>query len=541
MLNQRNNIAPHIDEIEKVLGGKVDRKIIEEKLLEYTEKFLIDLPSAKKAIVKNYGGDTDQLGMPRTLMSLTENEPSINLKVKILAINPKTISFDESERIIHYGLMGDPTGVLPFTLWGDTELQKGDAVLIKNAYVKDKFRGRLQINLGNRVSIERVPAESIGEIPSSENFESVKAEIGDLQGGMGNLVVKGKILDIRERSVEVDGQPRTVFSGILGDKTGSVQFSAWDKFEYEVGDILEIENAYTKTWNDRVQLGFNNSTEIKKMVGEDADDIAPSHFKVEDLKDGMEYVNIKVRIIEVNSREVNVQGGTKIMFSGICGDDTGTCSFTAWKDFELEKDDVVEIKGSYVKQWRGPQLTLGDNTTVTKLDRKELPDTEEICRENLRTIEELIESEGGMNIKVEGVILDIQKGSGLIWRCPICRRILHKDSCTIHKKVEGEPDLRIKAILDDGTGAVQLIAGRNITENMLETNLEQAIELTKENMRNPDFLADKLFDLLVAKPITVRGNVTCDEYGIMMIARSLDFTDFSPEREAADFLEELGV
>ena len=538
MNNKTDRYASHINEIERVLDGKINRELIEEKLFEYTENFMIDLPSAKKAIVKNFGGDVTKLGRPRILMELTDNEPSVDIQVKILSINPKTIMVDGNEKKIFYGLVGDSSGVLPFTAWEEMELNKGDTVLIRNTYVRGEFGGKVQLNLGNRVVIEKVPAEAVGEIPAQQSRDLT---IDGLEDRMSNVNVTGKILSLRDRIAKVKDEDRTVFSGILGDSTGTVQFSAWDEFNYGVGEVIEIKNAYTKSWSGRLQLAFNDRTEINRPEGESDIGTIPDQFKVEEFKEGMEYVTTIVRILEIEKRTVNSAGGTKQVFSGLCGDETGTASFSAWEDFDLNKDDVVRIEGAYIRQWRGPQLTLGANSKVVKLESRELPEAASIMVENFRTIGSFVESTGAINIKVEGAVLDIKKGSGLIWRCPVCRRVLSKGTCAIHKKVEGEPDLRIKAVLDDGTGALHLILGRELTERILGISLDEAIELTKENINNPDLLSDRTFDLLVAKPITIKGNVTNDEFGIMMIANNYEFSTMEPLSEAENFLEELGV
>ncbi len=537
MNEQQNRYASHINEIERVLEGKVDREVIQEKFVEYTDKFMIDIPSAKKAIVKNFGGDITKLGEPRLLMELTDNEPSVDIRIKVLSINPKTIMVDGNERTIFYGLMGDSSGVLPFTSWQEIAVQKGDTVLVRNAYVKGEFGGRVQVNFGNRVSVEKVPPEAIGEIPQQQSRDLT---IGDLGDRMSNINVKGKILNLRDRTVKVKDEDRTVFSGVLGDNTGTIQFSAWDSFNFGVGETLEIRNAYTKSWSGRAQLAFNDRTEITRLSDEDVG-IVPKEFTVSEFRDGLEYVTTKVRILEIEERTVNSSGGTKTVFSGLCGDDTGTCSISSWEDFELKENDVIRVEGAYIRQWRGPQLTLGENVKVIKLGTEELPPASKISEENLWTIGKLIESDGAINIRVDGAVLDIKRGSGLIWRCPVCRRVLTKGMCAIHKKVEGEPDLRIKAVLDDGTGALHLIIGRDLTEKILGITLDKAIEIMKENINNPDVITDDVFDLMVAKPVTVKGNVTNDEFGVMMIANSFQFSNMEPLSEAEEFLEVLGV
>lgn len=59
---------------------------------------------------------------------------------------------------------------------------------------------------------------------------------------------------------------------------------------------------------------------------------------------------------------------------------------------------------------------------------------------------------GDNTTEIEGALVDMQSGSGLIKRCPDddCTRVLQNGWCSEHGKVEGEFDLRVKGVIDDG-------------------------------------------------------------------------------------------
>jgi len=76
--------------------------------------------------------------------------------------------------------------------------------------------------------------------------------------------------------------------------------------------------------------------------------------------------------------------------------------------------------------------------------------------------------------------VDVQKGSGLIKRCPVCRRSLAKGVCSEHGKVDGTYDLRIKAVLDDGRRVQDLLVNRETTERLLNLTLEEAKQMAME-------------------------------------------------------------
>ena len=89
------------------------------------------------------------------------------------------------------------------------------------------------------------------------------------------------------------------------------------------------------------------------------------------------------------------------------------------------------------------------------------------------TMSQLIENGGAVGIRVRGVLIDIKKGSGLVLRCPDCNRVTQKGMCMVHGKVQGKHDLRIKGVLDDGTGAVTVILGKELTEKLSGKTMEE--------------------------------------------------------------------
>ena len=52
-------------------------------------------------------------------------------------------------------------------------------------------------------------------------------------------------------------------------------------------------------------------------------------------------------------------------------------------------------------------------------------------------------------------------------RCPECNRALQENECSVHGNVDGVEDLRIKLIVDDGTGVVSGIFDKSLTEKIL--------------------------------------------------------------------------
>ncbi|TET90941.1 MAG: DNA-binding protein [Methanomassiliicoccales archaeon] len=429
--------APHVKDIARALENKVSEDQIAGELENYLNVYRVPLDSAKRSIVRKYGGNPANLevGVQKKLAELAPNEPSVSLLARVVSVNPKEIQVNGTPKKIFYGILGDDTATVPFTAW-ETEnlrLEKGDTIRVENAYTKE-FRGQVQLNFGNRTSItpessDAVPAYQPGPVTLKP------AEVKDLREGLGGVSMTVRILSIEEREVMVDGDKKFVYSGVMADKTGKAQFSAW-------------------------------------------------------------------------------------------------------KDFELKEGDVVKIEGGYVRMWRGiPQLSFDERAEVTISD-EELPSVEDLTKSSRIWIEDLIERGGAVDATIRGILVDVKEGSGLIHRCPECRRVVRKNTCRIHGEVEGQADLRIKSVVDDGSGALTAVFGKELTEGLLGKSLEECETMARDAMTH-EVVRDELADMLIAQPVEVRGNVTKDEFGIMMIVDSADMLKIDVEKEAREMLDDL--
>ena len=438
-MNENEDIAPHIDDIARVLKDEVNRDEIERELRHYLTEYRIPLGTAKQMLVKKYGGTPSELGLgvSRTVEQLGGNEPSVDLLARVVSVNFKDVEVNDEKKRIAFGLLGDQTATIPFTVWNteDWKFQKGDVVSVHNAYTKE-WRGKPQLNFGDRTQVELKSKDALPTFVPRSPAEPSNCRVRDLKGGVSNVTLTARVLFIEERTVKVGDEQKQVFSGILADETGKVQFSSWH-------------------------------------------------------------------------------------------------------DFGLTEGDIIKIAGGYVKTWRGiPQFNFDERAQVVKLDTSDMPSLEELSKRRVYQISELTDRGGAVDAAVEGVIIDIRTGSGLILRCPECNRVVQKGVCRIHGEVAGKPDLRIKAVLDDGTGALTAIMGRGITESLLGRDIEECQEIARDAM-DGTVIADELRELLVATPIRVSGDATMDEFGIMLISKDAEFIKTDVVTEARAMLEEL--
>ncbi len=434
----REELAPHVEELARVLGEKADKEEILKELDTYLNHYRVTLEWAKRNILKKMGGDPNSLlggGGRKTVAELTGSEQSVDLLVKVLTVNPKTIEVGGAQKSIAYGYVADETGRVPYTVW-ETEavqLREGDTVVIRDAYTKE-YKGTPQLNLGNRVSVE-----------------------------------------------ESD----------------------------EVLDVAAMPSG-------------GGSSEVK----------------ISELGDGMNFVVISGKVTKLEAREIIASGEKKNIITGILTDDTGSVEFTVWGDSKLNEDDEVRIVGAYVKSWRGmPKLNLGDRTEVQMLERGTLGDVMS-SSPKVRTLEDVELTGGAMDAMVRGTLVDVREGSGLVKRCPDCRRVLQKGTCRVHGKVKGVDDLRIKAILDDGTSSMNVVFGKDLTEKLLGISLEEAVRMTMEES-NLDLIKEMAEEKLFARSLEVRGMVRSDDFGPMMIAKEVGFFERDVREEGAKLLTQL--
>jgi replication factor A1 len=207
--------------------------------------------------------------------------------------------------------------------------------------------------------------------------------------------------------------------------------------------------------------------------------------------------------------------------------------FPCWDDVGLEAGQVVTIEGGYVRGFRGvPQLNFDAQATLTPFEG-DFPDTEELAQTAILTLGRLIEQGAANDATVRATLLEVRPGSGLVWRDPETNRVLPNGQTK-----GGVADLRIKMVLDDGTGAVSAVVGREATEKLLGKSLEECIQEAKDAM-TADVIEQELAGKLVGRVFRCNGFARTDEYGLMFIARDMVEDHDDPETTAQEILARL--
>jgi len=411
--------------------------------------------------------------------------------------------------------------------------------------------------LENYVNVYRVTLDTAkksivkkhGGNPAALVTAAANRSIKDLQTGEASVNLLCRVVYAERRTVNVQDGAKEILTGILGDDSGTVPFTAWEAegLDLAKGDVLRVQNAYTKDYKGKIEVHLGTRAVITReppetlpFPGKSSTPSGPlKAVTIADLKDGMGNLSLRGRVLQVEPKEVTVEGAKKTVFQGVLADASGRVQFSAWKDFGLRAGTALQLEGGYVRSYRGlPQLSFDDRSKVQVLADDDLPGLEQLAQAPRAWIEDLAERGGAVDVTLRGIVVDVKEGSGLIQRCPECRRVLAKEGCRLHGTVKGQSDLRVKAVVDDGSGALTAIFGRELTEALLGKTLEQCLTDAREAM-NAEVVRDALTDLLVAQPLEVRGNVTSDDYGLMMMVEEARVLRVDVQEEARAMLAEL--
>ncbi len=365
-----------------------------------------------------------------------------------------------------------------------------------------------------------------------------RVPLTDLPGNVPAVNLTARVISLNTKTVHARGEEKEIYWGMLGDETATRAYTSWRPLEgIEKGDVLNIQGAYTKEWRGEVQVNFGDRTVVEK-ADPDAIPATPETFRevaIGELQAGDRGLQITGRILDIGTRQITVQGEAKTIWEGSIADETGKVTFTAWSDPGLEADQTVTIQGGYVRAFRGiPQFNFDSDATITPAD-VELPDAETLADAAVVPLHKLVEN-GGNDVTVIATLLEVRDGSGLVFRDPETNRVVHgsqiTDECT--------PDLRIKAVLDDGTAAFSMIVNKELTEQLLGKDLATCQQLAKDAFRS-EVIQEMLQEQLTGRIVKVQGNVLVDEFGATMLARTVALHETDTATVAQELLDQLGA
>ncbi|THE63048.1 Single-stranded DNA binding protein [Salinadaptatus halalkaliphilus] len=379
-----------------------------------------------------------------------------------------------------------------------------------------------------------------GDGSSGGSVTPSSKDVGEVSPDDGNVTVTGVVLTAGKRSIRYQGDDHVIVEGRFADDTGAIDYTAWEDFGLEPGDTITAGNAGVREWDGQPELNLGESTSLS--VAEDApaiDDELRAEIggeaQLAALETGDRARTVEVAVLECERRTIDGRDGETDILSGVFGDESGRLPFTNWDPApEIENGDAVRIENAYVQEFRGvPEVNVSEFSQVSTLERE----VDVGAETTTMAVGEAVDTGGIYDVELVGNVIAIRDGSGLIQRCPECYRVIQKGQCRTHGEVDGVDDLRVKAILDDGTGALTVVLDDELTQQVYGGTLEDALEAAREAM-DQEVVADEIRDRVVGREYRVRGHLSVDEYGANLDAESFAESEHDPEERARDFLED---
>ena len=361
--------------------------------------------------------------------------------------------------------------------------------------------------------------------------KSIVRKLKDIQIGDHNIEITAEVLEVTKKPINIKNIEKTVFTGNLRDETAVRSFSAWSDHDLKVGDVINITQAYVRNWQERPEINLSPRSNVTKLSTRLQALEESALKKLEEFKDGDINVHTEFAILSIEFHDINTKDGAKKIIGGIIADEETKLPFTSWVIYpELAVGNTIEVKNGYVRSYRGvPTLNINEGSKIIKLERNI-----EFKENEGSRMEDVIDKDGAYDIFVEGNLLSIRPGSGLINRCPRCSRVIQKGICRAHGKVDEKADMRIKAIIDDGTGAMTLVLDSRLTQKICGIGIEEAKNLARTAM-SQKAVEEEIKRKLRGRRFSARGNMSKGEFGITLVASDV----WEPHATIQDKVQQL--
>ena len=529
----------------------------------YESDFLIPPEDALRSVIRKFqaatgvevtSGSTTQVREEKKVQRFSElgsDDRNVSVEVAVISYTPRTQMIRGEEKQIAFGWIEDNPWEASserirwdYKDWGNKAeaLVPGSIVRLEGASVNEwNDKRSLNINRTTRVTVLK---EGGGSAPPTSNDPISIASASEVEGFV-NIV--GRVMSAKpDVIVRKDGSGElNVVRGRVSDSSGSIGFLSWKEFEHEEGALVKIVGASVRKFRETPEIQINDGTVIETYRDTsfpEIDELAESEkVSISELRDGMRDVSITLQVENWNQRTFETKDGdSRVVRSGDVMDPTGRCRLTAWCEFDPKPGDTIRIEGGRVQSWQGSPDLVIDSLEQT-MSLSETP-WEKIDPDNHWIDVDLTSiTKGGSRrgIATNGVIVAINSGSGIIERCPECRRMLRDGSCSEHGPQRGDEDLRLRFVLDNGVSNVNLYMGREASEKFLGMSMDD-VKSEISNIGNDSFVSN-LRNQVLSRKVMVHGFCRVDDQGAMVFADRMEVMDPKPAEEAEEVMQRWGV
>jgi ssDNA-binding replication factor A large subunit len=526
---------------------EASREEVKAAFEKYESEFYIPPQDALRSIIRRFKGEMNPISTtsnslnqtPKvskkvaSLTELTATDRDIEIEVEIISHNLREQTIRGEQKQIAFGLLEDnPWGDggqrnrWEFKDWGpNSNIVPGSVVRIEGASVNE-YQGRMSLNINQttRISILRegtrpviAPGEPIG--------------INNLPKD-GYVCVLGRVLSVRPDQIhKKDGSGSIdVVRGRIADESGTIGFLSWEPFGHEVGSLVKIDGAQVRTFRETPELNFGKTTKVELYHDSnfaDTDSLMQNNvLTISQLSDGSRDVETVVQITEWAKRSFVRDGEEKFLWSGQIADLTGKCRMSAWEELPIKESELpitVKLKGVRVRSWQGiPDITVDNSGQVEILDSTPWDDSIDLSTHVIEVpLTELVNGSSRVGISTEGIVASVRDDCGIIMRCTQCRRVLRDGSCNEHGDDEGNQDVRLRVVIDDGVSTSSLLINKEASLNLLNISEDDLKSQIKSNgqvefvqsLRSKLLLADKI-ELVVQDPALIATELRT-KWGVM--------------------------
>jgi replication factor A1 len=434
-----------------------------------------------------------------------------------------------------------------FKDWGNhaENMSPGSVVRLEGVSVNE-WNGKFSLNINqtSRVAVLRASERKVVMAPS----EPISIERVLTMDGFATVVAR--VITAEQRTVNKKDGSGTIdlVKGRLADDTGTIGFACFGDFEHPVGALLKIESAAIRRFRNTPELNIGERTKVEIYHDEGFASLEnleeSSVMQISELRDGATDVAITVQLTSWSSRKfTGKDGAEKTVWGGDAVDPTGICRLTAWSELPIDEGSVplaIRLSNVRVRSWQGtPDLT------VDRIEQAEILDAIpwEAIDASTHSVEvdfsELLSGGSRSGVTSTATVISVQSGSGIIHRCPDCKKAMRDGACRDHGPQAGNEDLRLRIILDDGQTNGALILNRQSAEAFLGQTMADVQTATKDD-GGEAFLAD-LRSRMLGRRHTFTGRAMIDAQGALIMADNFALTDLNLEELANEVRERWGV
>ncbi|MBO94477.1 MAG: hypothetical protein CMI32_06215 [Opitutales bacterium] len=544
-----------------------DEAAVRAEFEKYQKEFLIPPSDAMRSVLRRFQSEgstpapsreggfrsgTTPLKKVSRLTELTSEDRNVEVTVEIVTHNVRTQMVRGQEREIAFGMLEDnpdSTGDGKRTRWsfkdwgGNKNLIPGVVVRVEGASVNE-YNGDLSLNINQSSRVVVLKESSTPHINTDEPL--ALDEAGKIEG---NVCVIGRVLSLRNDAIKrKDGGTSDVVKGRLGDDSGSLGFISWEPFTHEVGSLVKIERGQIRRFRDNPELNIGRYTKVEVYHDSGFSDIESlkhsSQVDIASLRDGARDVDVVVELVDWSVRNfTNREGEEGTVWEGNAVDPTGRCRVSSWSELPIDSSALpmcLTLSKVHIRSWQGvPQITIN---TPDQVEIQDKTPWESINLDNHMVevdFSELVSGSSRAGIRTTATVISVRDDCGIILRCPTCRRVLRDGSCIEHDVVEGNKDLRLRLILDDGVSTASMFANKDATETFLEKSIAE-IEAEVSDKGQSGFVSE-LRQSLLGHKLRIDGRSNADEQGVMIFAELVEQVEVDAVLAATEVRAKWGV